>query len=535
MSQPEFHIFRSHTVEPLFASCPTATFSGYGEVAMPVETPRIMVWFHTVGVDSSRERLLAEIAEMGAKLDLVLSQTEGAMPFWLVTLFPGAGPITADSDVEFVRAVAAYNAHLYDVAEARPAVRVLDLGDFLGGIARSEIVGWKYFYMAQMSINPALASEFADWFEGCRRSIESIRKKCLVLDLDNTLWGGVLGEEGIERIALGHDYPGNVFRDFQADLLEAARQGVILAICSKNNEEDVLEAFEKHPDMILSMEDIAAHRINWDDKASNIQQLADELNIGLDSMVFIDDNPRERELVKSFLPDVVVPEFPERPHQLRVFFQEVYRDNFRLYRLTDEDRKKTQQYKDNAARTSSGRSFADFDQYLRSLEIQVEIQVASTFNLPRIAQMTQKTNQFNLTTRRYTEGDLEAMRDDGALIICASVGDRFGDSGITGLLIFKDLSEGMATVDSYLLSCRILGRGIENAVFKHALNSLIDRGVECVRAEYLPTAKNAQVENFYDRIGFELEREEDGAKHYRMKLADRFTIEDYYRIEVADG
>jgi FkbH-like protein len=180
---------------------------------------------------------------------------------------------------------------------------------------------WKYYYISQSLITPKLNASFNEWFERKLAAIQGKRKKCLVLDLDNTLWGGILGEDGIEGIKISDTYPGLAFRDFQESILEAANNGVILAVCSKNNEEDVLDVWEKHPYLILRQKHISAYRINWQDKATNIQELADELNIGLDSMVFIDDNPAERTRVQQTIPEVVVPDFPEHPHQMSAFFK----------------------------------------------------------------------------------------------------------------------------------------------------------------------------------------------------------------------
>ena len=281
--------------------------------------------------------------------------------------------------------------------------------------------------------------------------------------------------------------------------------------------------------MVLKKEHFAAYRINWMDKATNIKELADELNIGLDSFVFIDDNPTERELIKQVLPMVEVPDFPVQPYELPVFFKAVVDKYFRVYSVTSEDKKKTEQYKANAQRAQAQRSFVDFDAFLESLDIQITIEAANEFNISRIAQMTQKTNQFNLTTKRYTDADVRTFLQNGWKIWCIGVADKFGDNGITGCIMVNG-----DTIDTFLLSCRILGKGIEDAFIKKILVLLKESGVITVKATFIPTAKNTQVEDFYDHCGFSCVAEEpDGRKIYALNLKDAdLSIKKYYQINI---
>jgi FkbH-like protein len=380
-----------------------------------------------------------------------------------------------------------------------------------------------------MGINPKLTKDFQAWWQRKLDSIALKRKKCIVLDLDNTLWSGVLGEEGISGIKIGGDYPGKAFAFFQKSLLQLSKAGVILTVCSKNNEADVLEAWDKNPFMVLKKEHFAAYRINWTDKATNIKELADELNLGLDSFVFIDDNPTECELIKQMLPMVSVPEFPAQPYELPVFFKKVVEDYFKVYSITEEDKKKTEQYKANAARAQAQHSFTDFGAFLESLDIQITIEAANEFNIPRIAQMTQKTNQFNLTTKRYTDADVKGFLANGWKIWCISVADRFGDNGITGCIMING-----DEIDTFLLSCRILGKGIEKAFIKKIMALLKESGISSVRAAYLPTAKNAQVADFYDRCSFTCTaKNADGSKNYLLDLTTvDLDSEKYYHINL---
>ena len=281
---------------------------------------------------------------------------------------------------------------------------------------------------------------------------------------------------------------------------------------------------------LLRKEHFSAWRINWRNKADNIRELSEELNIGLDSLVFVDDNPTERELVRQMLPMVEVPEFPKQSYMLPDFLISLSDRYFRVYSVTEEDRRKTEQYKANASRTQERKKFVDFDQYLQSLEIEMRIEPMNSFNVSRIAQMTQKTNQFNLTTRRCSESDLMGFSSEGWLIYCLSVKDRFGDNGITGAVLLRPIDGGYE-IDSFLLSCRILGKGIEEAFLSGILNILRNRSVKLVKASYIPTAKNMQVSGFYERTDFVLDsQDKDGSKFYHLNMGAEIKIPSYYKI-----
>ena len=312
--------------------------------------------------------------------------------------------------------------------------------------------------------------------------------------------------------------------------MELAKRGVILTICSKNNERDVLDLWEKNPFVLLRKEHFSAWRINWRNKADNIRELSEELNIGLDSLVFVDDNPTERELVRQMLPMVEVPEFPKQPYMLPDFLISLSDRYFRVYSVTEEDRRKTEQYKASVSRTQERKKFVDFDQYLQSLEIEMRIEPMSSFNVSRIAQMTQKTNQFNLTTRRYSEMDLMGFFSGGWLIYCLSVKDRFGDNGITGAVLLRPIDGGYE-IDSFLLSCRILGKRIEEAFLSGILNMLRNSSVKLVKASYVPTSKNMQVSGFYEQADFILDgHDKDGSKFYHLEMGAEIKIPSYYKI-----
>ena len=525
-------VFRNQTVEA-FLGYDGVTYSGYDDISViPAEVDRY-IWFYQVPVNPDSAQLAQEIHSYRDKLDLVLATADSGKPFVIFSL-ENLFPLRLTGDETAVsQAIAVFNNHAAELAATRVHVKWVDFSEFLGRYDAETLVNWKYYLMSQTLLNPKLARDFQTWWQRIEGELALQRKKCLIVDLDNTLWGGVLGEDGVDGIKLGGDYPGKAFAYWQRSLLQLANNGVILAVCSKNNEADVDEAWQHNPFMVLKREHFSSLRINWQDKATNIREIAAELNIGLDSMVFVDDNPTERELIKQVLPQVEVPDFPAKPYELMPFFKQLVEKYFRIYAVTSEDRTKTEQYRANALRQAEQSHFADLETYLYSLDMELDIIPADEHNLPRIAQMTQKTNQFNLTTRRYTEADVQQRIDQGWRVFCMSVRDRFGDSGITAAVFLEPSDDVTVNIDSLLLSCRILGKGIEEAFIKTVFNLLRLDGYRHITAEYLPTAKNGQTADFYDRMGLTCVKTDDsGAKHYSLDLNEMFEIKNCYNIRV---
>ena len=521
-------VFRNNTVERFFGK--DYFFSGYDDISViPVEVDGY-VWFYQTPIDCSRAVSIEKVNEYRQKFCYVLAQIDVNKTMIALTMENVYGVPFTEDDYTLRNAIDLYNSALFDAEKGHPNLKVLDYSEFTRNYPVEDLIDWKFFFISQMGINPKLTMDFQTWWNRKMDSIALKRKKCIVLDLDNTLWGGVLGEDGISGIKIGGDYPGKAFDFFQKSLLQLSKTGVILAVCSKNNEEDVLDVWENNPFMTLKKNHFAAYRINWKDKATNIIELSDELNLGLDSFVFVDDNPTERELIKQILPMVSVPDFPSQPYDLPVFFKKLVEVYFKVYSITDEDKKKTEQYKANAARAQAQHSFSDFGAFLESLNIQLTIESANEFNIPRIAQMTQKTNQFNLTTKRYTDSDIKGFLANGWKVWCISVEDRFGDNGITGCIMVNGNE-----IDTFLLSCRILGKGIEKAFIIKILTILKENGVKTVKAAYFPTAKNSQVADFYNNCGFEIVHESaNGVKEYVMNLDDKkLKIEKYYHIKIS--
>ena len=360
----------------------------------------------------------------------------------------------------------------------------------------------RLWYLARMRLNPQGLATLAELVACHVAARPGASHKVAAIDLDGVLWGGVVGEVGTAGIELGEEGVGLAFQDFQRELLRLRDLGVLLALCSKNNRHDAEQVFAQHPAMVLRREHFAAERINWQDKASNLRELAQELNVGLDSFVFLDDSPIERDWVRQALPEVAVVELPEDPVDRPAALRAV--PYFRRIALTEADRGRAGTYQAERRRRELASSTVSFEQFLASLEQQASIEPMSEASLARAAQLCQRTNQFNLTTRRYDEAQLEAMlNDDGVELYTLSVNDRFGDSGITGFAILR-LDDGQAEIDTLLLSCRILGRRLEDALLAFLAERAHALGARSLIGRFEATAKNAQVADFYPTRDFHL-------------------------------
>ena len=327
-------------------------------------------------------------------------------------------------------------------------------------------------------------------------------KKCLILDLDNTVWGGVIGDDGIEGIQLGHGLGiGKAFTEFQMWVKKLKQRGIIICVASKNNEDTAKEPFEKHPDMVLKLDDIAVFQANWETKVDNIRTIQSILNIGFDSMVFLDDNPFERNMVRENIKGITVPELPEDPAEYLEYLYSLNLFETASYSNLDKDR--TKQYQVEAQRVSLSKTFTNEADYLKSLNMLSVVSGFTKFNTPRVAQLSQRSNQFNLRTIRYTDADIEALANDPNVIgLSFTLEDKFGDNGLIAVIIMKPLDKETLFVDTWFMSCRVLKRGMEN----FTLNTMVEKakaaGYKKIVGEYLPTPKNKMVENHYSGLGF---------------------------------
>ncbi len=392
------------------------------------------------------------------------------------------------------------------IAEGRRNVFFLDFKRLIQWHGYSAFFDEKYWYLGRIKYSELGFKSLAEDLQNLLRAIHGMAKKVLVLDLDNTLWGGVLGEDGPAGIRLSEDGVGKSYRDFQKCIKALKSTGILLAICSKNNEDDVRELFDRSSMMVLKYSDFASRRINWNNKAENLQQIAEELNLGTDSLVFIDDSPTERALVRQFLPDVTVPDFPIDLAQLKSWFlRQIVYQHFPRIRLTDEDLKKSEQYDRNSRRNDLSRGL-DLKDFIASLDIKIKVRKNASDVLPRVAQLTQKTNQFNLTTRRYTEAEIEKfLGEERNAVYSLEYEDRFGPEGIIGVCMIESMGQS-ANVVNFLQSCRVLGRNVEFMFFYEVVMDLRENGFKCISAEYIPSVKNVVSKDFYSNCGMVLQQ-----------------------------
>lgn len=382
-----------------------------------------------------------------------------------------------------------------------PNAYCVDLNLCLGRLGIKNFYDQRYWHIGKAPYSREALQEISGENFKFIRSLKGKSKKCLVLDCDNVLWGGIVGEDGLPGIKLGKTYPGSAYYEFQQEILNLFNRGVLIALCSKNNPDDVWEVFRNHPDMVLKEKHITVAEINWDDKATNLKKIAANLNIGLDSLVFVDDSDFEINLVKQALPEVTVIHLP---HTQAVEYRNVLVQCglFDTLTVSAEDRERGAMYKAETERKKLQGQVTDLKEYLKSLEMSVELKFADNFTMPRIAQLTQKTNQFNLTTRRYSEADIKKYSEaKDADVFSLSITDKFGNSGLVGVCILK-YQDRKAVFDTFLLSCRVLGRGVEEVFLSQALKLAQHRGCEIAIGEYIPTSKNSQIRDFLPKQGF---------------------------------
>lgn len=337
-------------------------------------------------------------------------------------------------------------------------------------------------------------------------------KKCLILDLDNTLWGGVIGDDGLEGIQLGHGLGiGKAFTEFQMWVKKLKNRGIIICVCSKNDEDKAKEPFLRHPDMVLRLEDISVFVANWETKVDNIRQIQQILNIGFDSMVFLDDNPFERNIVNENIPAITVPELPEDPSR---YLEYLYGLNlFETAAYSEEDKDRTSQYQVQAKRVAFSKTFTNEADFLKSLNMVSVIEGFTKFNTPRVAQLSQRSNQFNLRTIRYTEADIERMSKDPKVFpLTFTLRDKFGDNGLIAVVILKEQDPETLFVDTWFMSCRVLKRGMENFTLNRMVSLAREHGYKKIVGEYLPTAKNGMVKDLYLNLGFSSMTRAKGAR-----------------------
>lgn len=400
--------------------------------------------------------------------------------------------------------VAKLNDALREIAASVVGCRVLDFDSLAASHGRAAVADERLRHIARMELGPTILPMLAMSLAAHVMALRGLGRKCVVIDLDNTLWGGIVGEDGPSGIQLGPEYPGSAFVAFQNELQALRRRGILLAIASRNDRAAALDVIDKHPAMVLRRDAFAAMRINWQDKPRNLVAIAAELGLGVDSLVFIDDSPAERELMRSMIPAVLTPEWPSDP----VRFSEALRSmpDFEVADVTSEDLARADMYAAEQRRGALQQRIGNQEDYLERLEMVVEVGEAESSELPRVAQLIQKTNQFNLTTRRQTLSEIERMYRSPETRICVlRNSDAFGDNGLVGVAIVRvgGMPAGSTwEIDSLLMSCRVLGRTIERFFLDYIVSEARAAGVRRIVGEYVPTQKNELVRTFYADAGF---------------------------------
>ena len=411
------------------------------------------------------------------------------------------GSFSCKVDSTFIFQIRKLNYLLQEVAQKRDNIYIVDI------LAIQMQAGMEMFWNPQlyysskieiaMEVLPLLAKSVVDIL----LAIEGCVKKCIILDLDNTLWGGVIGDDGLDGIEIGELGKGNVFTNFQHWLKLLKEYGIILAVCSKNEEKTAKEPFEKHEEMVLRLSDISLFVANWNDKATNIRLIQESLDIGLDSIIFIDDNPFERNLVKQRFPEIEVPNLPEDPSEWLTFLQN--QNYFETASYSAETNDRTKMYQIEYERKKLAITFESIDDYLSSLKMVGTCKVFEPGRYPRIAQLTQRSNQFNLRTVRYTENDIRRIAESKEFIpLFFTLSDKFGEYGIIAVVILKKKPGNTLFIDTWLMSCRVLKRGMEEFVMNKIVSIARQQKFETLIGEYIPTSKNAMVRDIYLKLGF---------------------------------
>ena len=473
-------------------------------------------------------------ADFRARLSLALRAAQ-ALPAVYVGTFHRYGHAVDIGQADAVkRTIDRFNAALREVAAGFVNVRLIDTAAIVESLGTAASFDRRFYLRNTAPYTPAFLNEFARRIALASRGFGSYFYKALVLDCDNTLWGGVIGEDLLEGIRLDpHSYPGRVYWQAQQAFVALERQGVLLCLCSKNNAQDVDEVLERHAHAVIKREHITLAKVNWADKVSNLRELARELNIGLDSLVFVDDSEFECAGVRAALPEVRVIQVPAAlPDYARVI-QEV-RELFVAGGVSAQSQSKTEQYRQRQQALQEQSQFASHDEYLASLELRVELKRNSFDEIARISELTQKSNQFNLTTLRLTPGEIrERMESANGCVYSLTVIDKFGSAGLTGVAVLS-WADQTARIDAFLMSCRVIGRGVEFSVWPHLAAEAARHGCVTLEADFKPTAKNAQVADFYDRLGLAAVENVDGAKRYRIAI-DQFHPPEADWIKVTHG
>ncbi len=493
--------------------------------------PDLCLRFPTLSSGEVTKHIENVVEHYALIIDAVRRHSEALIVFnnFEVNAFPSGGILDSQNGEGEGNSTRHLNSRLVSLIEQHHGVMLIDLALVSSRVGFLNYQNNMQWNMSKMPFSTLAMRHIA--FEASKyiTASEGHTKKCIVVDCDNTLWGGVVGEDGVDGIHLDQHHPGSFFLQFQRDLLNVKSQGVLLAICSKNNEADVLSVFENNPNMILKEEDFAARRINWNLKTENIKEIAEDLNLGLQHFVFIDDSEFEIEMVKDQLPEVASLLVPKNLSELRSVFQ--WKGFFDKLQETSIDSNRTELYRAENQRKSQLKSSATIDDYYQSLELVAQVESLNPSDVPRVAQLTQKTNQFNLTTIRYSEQEIEALRRaTDSEVVTLKAEDRFGAYGLIGVAILA-CKHGKLEICSFLMSCRAIGRGLEEVLFTECIKWGKTKGASCVIGSFGLTPKNGQVENFFSEHGFNIEEKTPSITRYRSEIdLVQIVLPEYIRL-----
>lgn len=445
-----------------------------------------------------------------------------------IPLYSPLGILENKQEFGFIESIGALNIGLRDAFKTDSQVHILDYDSFCSSIGKQNIMDYKMYFLGDIKIDLQYIPDLCDKYLAYIKPLVQLTRKCIVLDLDNTLWGGIIGEDGMNGIKLGPDPEGKPFLEFQKYLLSLFNRGVALAINSNNNLDDVLKVFREHPHMILKEEHFAAMQVNWSDKISNMKAIAEEIGIGTDSLVFIDDDKLNSEIITNALPEVLVVDMPE---DAALYLKKLMELNeFNAYQLTEEDRKRGSMYAEQRERKEFQKAASDITEYLKNLKMVATIEKANSFNIPRISQLTQKTNQFNMTTRRYTEEYINKFsKSDNFLVLSVKIEDKFGDNGITGAVIVEKGTDSWR-IDTFLLSCRVIGRKVEEVLLAYLMQQAINEDIKVLMGEFIHTKKNAPALEFYKNNGFKLASKGSDTEIWEYDLAKKYKSPDFIKV-----
>jgi len=459
--------------------------------------------YNKLKVDQHSQLCANEMHFLSHMVDTISGQSKAKIIYYNYTEIDDTvfGNYSGKIEMSFLYQLRKLNVELMNFASATANFYLCDLSTIQNLLGKPNFFQTSVYINTEMVLSidalPYVASRTLDVIG----ALQGKFKKCVILDLDNTTWGGIIGDDGIENIQVGTLGIGKAFSEFQYWIKKLKNRGIIVAVCSKNTESVAKEPFEKHPDMVLRLDDISVFIANWENKADNIRQIQSILNIGFDSMVFLDDNPFERNIVRENIPEITVPELPEDPSE---YLEYLYTLNlFETISYSNEDTERTKLYQIEAQRASVQQKFTNEEDFLKSLDMVSVVESFNKFNKPRVAQLSQRSNQFNLRTVRYTDDDIDTlMADPDTYTFSFTLEDKYGDNGLICVIILKTESAETLFIDTWFMSCRVLKRGMENFVLNTMVNFAKENGFSFLKGEYIPTAKNDMVKGHYEGLGF---------------------------------